>query len=253
MVKKNLENKFHLKQFSISHDDCGLRVGTDAILLGSWVASLPNFFSKQPTGVLDVGCGSGILTLMMAQAFVQAEVYAIEIDGRSGAQAQKNFTASPFSQRIKLLIDDFTQYRFSRQFDLIISNPPYFDEKPHKGIERKETADAPNISRQTARETICLNYEQLIHKTSQLLTTDGYFAVVLPYDKALQFIGTCAENELYLAYRTDIKTTTRKTTKRVLLAFCRTISPTRHETLILQDSNGKKSEAFCQLTCDFLL
>lgn len=247
MEESSLRNKFQLKQFSILHDECGLRVGTDAILLGSWVASLPNFFSKKSTAILDIGTGSGIIALMMAQSFPSASVSAIEIDETSGKQANENFFSSPFAERMKLIVGDFTQQEFQQKFDLIVSNPPYFEE--NLTHSRQSSLD----SRVTARQTVSLSYEQLIKKSSEIIADEGKFAVVLPYDEAQRFIGICAEHNLYLSHRTDIKTTTRKTPKRVLLAFQRTITPTLRNTLTLQNADGTQSKEYRELTKEFLL
>ncbi len=161
---------FSCKQFSITHRECAMKVGTDAMVLGSLAAAL---FTESPKRILDVGTGSGILALMMAQAYENSSVTGIEIESTCALEAEENARTSPFSQRVEIHHKSLQQYvekQSVNRFNFILSNPPYF-------VNSMQSADA---ERNTARHTESLGFEDLIKGVSSLLIEHGKFMCILP-------------------------------------------------------------------------
>ena len=181
---------------------------------------------------------------MLAQQFPQANIDAIDIDDASVQQARENVDASPFSSRISIEKRDFNSINEgSNQYDLIVSNPPFYKEETFGG----------NEARDAARHTASLPFERLISNTSKLLSVQGVFAVIIPYNDASTFISLCATEKLYLTRRTDVRTTERKAFKRTLLEFQKTIKTTSTTTLTLLDTQNHRSVQYTELTKDFYL
>src|SRR6056297_3070564 len=114
-------NVFHFKQFSVHQDRCAMKVGTDGVLLGAWAGT-----NIQPRKILDVGTGTGLIALMMAQRFPDATIQGLEIEPEAAEQAQENVTRSPFAERVKIEHGDFFNWDTREQYDLIVSNPPFY-------------------------------------------------------------------------------------------------------------------------------
>jgi tRNA1Val (adenine37-N6)-methyltransferase len=166
---------FRLKQFSLSQDQAPIKVGTDALLLGAWSADLIR--SKPVTQVLDIGTGTGILALMMAQRFPTADVHALEIDPTAQALAQLNFQASPWAQRLHLHLQSLQVYSVQNDpgldipcFDLILSNPPFFPRHSH----------SPQAGRARGRSQIDLHWSDILLFASDRLSDAGQLALILP-------------------------------------------------------------------------
>jgi tRNA1Val (adenine37-N6)-methyltransferase len=161
---------FQCKQFFVAHDKCAMKVGTDSLILGSWCDTA---FSKR---ILDIGSGSGILSLMLAQKTeAMAQVIGIDIDASAVRQAIDNATNTKWRDKISFVQTDIATYRSPDKFDLIISNPPYFAFSQSASI--KMTA-----SRRQARQTASLSFEQLIQSANELLSDTGQFYLIIPQD-----------------------------------------------------------------------
>ena len=229
---------FDFKQFRIYHDRCAMKVGTDGVLLGAWspVGEVKN--------ILDIGTGSGLVALMLAQRS-EANVIGIELDEDAANQAETNAQASPFSTRIKIIQSDIAQYFPEEKFDLIVSNPPFFN----------EALISPDKQRTQARHTNTLPFEVLIDSAYRLLETDGYFSVILPTSEADVFTNICIVKHFTPIHITSIQTTPKKAPKRKLLCFKKGVHqlPLHTDTLILSMGDGKRSEAYQELTKDFYL
>ena len=141
------KNSFQFKQFTINQDRCAMKVGTDGTLLGAW-ANAP----KGPCRILDIGTGTGLVALMMAQRYPESQVVGIDIDRDAIIQAQENVDASPFSERITIINEDATKIDDKEVFDAIVCNPPYF----------VDSLTCPESQRTLARHTVTLTYEQLM-------------------------------------------------------------------------------------------
>lgn len=227
---------FRFRQFTVWHDRSSLRVGTDGVLIGAWAGR-----QMHPSSILDAGTGSGLIALMMAQRFPDSVVRAIDIDAASVAQARDNIAASPWAGRIVAEQADFNQV--TGEFDLIVSNPPYFDE---------DTA-AATTQRNQAKHTVTLSFTQLISKSAQLLTAGGRLAVILPHAVVSGFIGTAATHGLCLARRCDVRGSEQRPPRRTMLEFAKNATETDMQTLVIRTATNEYTDDYRRLTADFYL
>lgn len=236
---------FRFKQFTIRHDRSAMKVGTDGVLLGAWAGQLSTPNSQLSTlNCLDVGTGTGLIALMLAQRFPTAVIEGIDIDEASIEQAKENVEASPFKTQITLKKADFSNINSCfNQYDLIVSNPPFYKEDTLGGKE----------ARDKARHTTSLPFETLIANAAKLLVKDGLFCVIIPYQSANDFISICLENRLYLTRRVNIRSTERKPFIRVLLEFSTSIQPSETSILTLYDTQQQRTVEYQELTNDFYL
>ncbi|MBO4612499.1 MAG: methyltransferase [Bacteroidaceae bacterium] len=229
---------FRFKQFEVWHDRCAQKVGTDGVLLGAWtqVDGCEN--------ILDIGTGSGLIALMMAQRAPKAKVVGVEIDAEAAQQAQENVSKSPFHNRIQIVQSDVRDFSSPVAFDCIVCNPPFFVE---------ETLP-DNSQRAMARHTALLDFSDLIKVSSRLMDPSGTFNVILPATSSNYFVDQCFMNGLYLVRQCRICTVKSKPPKRVMLSFSRMgKGDNSYETLVLQERDGSRSEAYRKLTEDFYL
>lgn len=242
---------FQFKQFTIWHDKCAMKVGTDGVLLGAW-AEVPELSScKEKRRVLDVGTGSGLIALMLVQRF-PVLIDGIDIDESAVLQAKENVKNSPFAEKISIykqdfacMRDDSTKYnmKYDQQYDLIVSNPPFYVEDTVSG----------NGTRDAARHTASLPFRNLIRNASIMLKDEGLFSVIIPTAVASDFISECVMAQLYLHRRLDIRTTETKEPKRTMLEFSKKITETFFNMLSLRNSSNELSEEYKELTKDFYL
>lgn len=233
-------NGFTFKQFFVAHDRCAMKVGTDAILLGAW-APVP-----QTGCVLDIGCGSGIITLMLAQRSPDAVTFeAVEVEAEAGAQAEENRQASPWASRISVVnrdIEAFTAQTASR-YAVIVSNPPYF----------ASGSACRNEARSKARYTESLSHETLLQCAASLLEPEGRFCVVLPSQVASDFCITACQQGWSIRQRLAVRERAENQPHRELLTLARQAGPCERQTLIVRAANGSYSYDFRALTKDFYL
>ena len=229
---------FDFKKFRIYHDRCAMKVGTDGVLLGAWAEV------EKSHNILDIGTGSGLIAIMLAQR-TNAQIVGIDLDAQAVEQAKNNAEASPFSQQISISCSDITQYAPNCLYDNIVSNPPYFE----------ESVLPPNTTRANARHTEGLSLENLVKNAKRLMGKDALFQVILPYNVCSKFISLCAVNGLSLLHRTNICTKEGKPFKRSLLRFINNIEATTPTTdmISLSDGNRGRSEEYQKLTEDYYL
>lgn len=237
---------FHFRRFSVRHDGCAMKVGTDGVLLGAWAAAPSPTCTSQPRA-LDVGTGSGVVALMLAQRFPHLSlINGVDIDAGAVAQAQANFGASPWAARLQAVQGDFREGMSAAdgRYDLIVSNPPFFT--GGKGME---------AAREQARQREALPLDILIARSSELLAPHGALAIIIPYDQATEAIVAAAAQGLRLTRRTDVRSKAGKPLSRSLLQWQAnsTSSPLLHDTLTLNDSEGRRSEEYRTLTNEFYL
>lgn len=230
---------FNFKQFSIRHDRCAMKVGTDGVLLGAW--------TSVPEGgrILDIGCGSALIAIMLAQRS-PASVTGIEIDESAASQAEDNCRESPFADRLSIVCEDVNDFSPDEPFDCVVSNPPFFNER----------TTAPKAARRTARSTSDgLTHKALLDSAARMLKSGGTLSVIVPFATAPEFISTAADKGLQLTRRTDVTTRPGITPKRALLEFILTNDPVPMllGTLTLCAEGGKRTEEYSQLTSDFYL
>ncbi len=246
---------FSFKQFVVSQDRSAMRVGTDGVLLGAWCdldPSTETSFLKEEGRtlwrILDVGTGTGVIALMVAQRMQWAHIDAIEPDEGSYLDAAQNFARSPWSDRLQLFRTTLQEYvievRGRLLYDRIISNPPYFI----------DSLKSPDPSRNVGRHTTTLSYGDLIDGVLDLLAEQGLFAVILPIPEGLVFERMALTRGLYVVRKLQVQTKPNVPTKRVLMEFARYQAPVQVETLVMESSDPQKySEAYMTLTRDFYL
>lgn len=196
---------FAFKQFTIVQDQCAMKVGTDGVLLGAWATPKSGL-------VLDIGTGTGLIALMLAQRIKNAQIDAIEIEENAVLEAQQNVVNSKWNDRIKIIPSSLQSYFPNLQYDLIVSNPPFFT----NAFQPKKT------DRATARHTNNLTFDELILNAFRLLKTNGIFALVLPINEAVQFIEKAQLHHFFLRRKCEVKPNLLKAPKRVLLEFVKT-------------------------------
>jgi len=212
-----------------------MKVGTDGVLLGAWTN--PGNAAR----ILDVGSGSGLIALIMAQRG-EAEVHGVEYDNEAFKQATENAAASPWSDRLHFFEADFNHYS-NGLYDLIVSNPPFF----------RESLKAPGKERNQARHTDTLSYESLVRKSAEMLSPDGRFTVILPAKSSEYFDDLCWQNKLYLSRRCEVISVEGLAPKRTLLEFSRNRSTIVRTVLVLENSDHHRTKEFKALTADLYL
>lgn len=220
-----------------------MKVGTDGVLLGSWcdVGGL-----RGADAALDVGCGTGLLALMIAQRAPCGRIDAVEIDPGSAADAVHNFAASPWSDRLRVFENSFQQYaaQTTMRYRHIVSNPPYF----------LNALKNPARERAMARHTDSLSFEELLAGVCRLLTDDGRFSLILPAAEAPLFENRARERELYCCRRLNVHSTPASGVRRVLMAFSRQEGSCEERKLVIESAGRHRySEAYKVLTGDFYL
>ncbi len=224
-----------------------MKVGTDGTLLGAW-AAVPVVHLPSPT-VLDIGTGTGLLALMLAQRFTEARITAIDIAPEAVAQARDNVEASPF-RNIEVLQADVRTFRqeTAREpgadaFTAIVCNPPYF----------VDALQSPDAQRTVARHAVTLSYRELMASVRRLLADDGEFSVVVPFDCKKRLESEAALAGFFLSRQCAVKTTPRKAPRRFLMAFRK--HPCQQELTegVIETAPGVRSTWYGQLTRDFYL
>jgi tRNA1Val (adenine37-N6)-methyltransferase len=234
-------SKFTFKQFSIEQDKTAMKVGTDGVLLGAWAPVNHNPFS-----ILDIGAGTGIIALMLAQRTSAEQIDALEIDEEAYEQAVDNFENSPWGDRLFCFhagLDEFIEEP-EDEYDLIVSNPPFY----------AEDYKTENDQRDLARFQDAMPFEELIEAADLLLSENGIFAVILPFKEEQKFISLAKEFELYPTKITHVKGTPKSEIKRSLLAFSRNENQVFDiDELIIEIDRHIYTPEYIELTKDFYL
>ena len=221
-----------------------MKVGTDGVLLGSWVSLISHPFS-----ILDIGAGTGLISLMLAQRSNAQQIDAIEIDAEAYEQCVDNFEDSPWNDRLFCFhasLDEFAEEMKGETYDLIVSNPPYFSPPQKKSLKS-------DISRNKARFYDSLPFEHLIENASQLLADSGIFSVIIPFDSETAFISLSKKVGLYPQQITRVRGTANSAIKRSLILFGFEQSLTKTNELTLEISRHQYTEEFKSLVKDFYL
>ena len=228
---------FQFKQFAVAHHRATMPVGTDAVLLGAWAKQL------LPKRILDVGTGCGIIALMLAQRYAGAVIEAVDYDATSVEEAAENFKNSPFAERLTAKQADFREFESSTKYDLIVSNPPYFNTKIKPTDE----------SRRLARSTETLPYPALVKGIAGLLAPNGSFCCVLPANAIKEISLTAEHYGLKLNELLYIKYNTRTEPSVALIRYSFIDMPLQIDKLILHTNDGKRSNAYVELVKEFYL
>lgn len=231
---------FSFKQFNVQQDRCAMKIGTDGVLLGAWTPLINN-----PYNLLDIGAGTGILSLMLAQRSNLEQIDAIEIDEGAYEQCVENFEASPWSDRLFCFhagLDEFVDDP-EDEYDLIISNPPFYT----------DTFKSENTQRDIARFEDALPFEELIEAADLLLSDNGIFSVIIPYKEETKFVSMCKELDLFPFKITRVKGTPNSEIKRSLLAFSRIEQTPQIDALTIEISRHQYTSEYVELTKDYYL
>ena len=250
---------FRFKQFEIEQDRCAMKVGTDGVLLGAW--------AQGGRRILDIGSGTGLISLMMAQRFPEAEVVGIDMDADACGQAKENVMASPFRDRVEIVccrLQDFgadgcalgtaglkagaletaADLKSAGVFDAIVSNPPFF----------VDSLKNPDSKRTMARHTDSLPFRDLFAGVKRLLSDEGVFSAIVPAEVVGQFVAESCMLGFYLIRKCGVKTVERKQPKRFMLSFAKhRISPYEEHVETMMDSQGNRSEWYRKITEEFYL
>ncbi|MCF7483279.1 tRNA1(Val) (adenine(37)-N6)-methyltransferase [Vibrio sp. J1-1] len=234
--EKHKTKSFKFKQFFIEGGESGMPVSTDGVMLGAWIES------PEDAAILDIGTGTGLLALMCAQRFSQAQVTAVDIEVTAIEAARKNFAHSAWQERLSVIHADVLTFTPPQSFQRIICNPPYFN----SGEQSKQS------QRATARHTDSLRHDALLHRCYQLLEDNGKASFVLPITEGEQFIELALQQGWYLSRLCRVQPSERKPVHRLLFELAKLPCDTQESHLIIHSSDGY-NDNFVQLTREFYL
>ncbi len=229
---------FHFKQFDIYHDQCAFKVGTDGVLLGAWTDI------EGASRALDIGTGSGLIAIMLAQRHLALHMDAVEIDEASFLQAQQNMQACRWSNRLQIFhqsLQDFAKDT-TQQYDLIVSNPPYFNTGTTK----------QNQAKKNARHTATLPYQDLLKAVKKMLTNEGRFCLILPTIEGQIFQKQAEKYGLFCTQLVEVHPKHDKGVERLLMQFEQIEKPPIISRLVIQfEQRNDYTPAYIELTKDF--
>ena len=239
MHRKNGSNKtFYFKQFHIHHDRCAMKVGTDSVLLGAWTKV------AEAKKILDIGSGSGVLSLMLAQrTSAEVAIHGVEIESQAYAQACLNARQSPWAGRIKFHHQSLQQFNETASFDLVVCNPPYFT----------SSKLSPSLKRTQARHNAGLPSKALVEGATRLLSRAGRLAVILPFAEGMDFIMLASRAGLVCSRKWSFRSMENKPVSRLLLEFSYNATVPEYGNIILYAAHGKWTDAYARLVTPFYL
>ncbi len=231
---------FKFKEFTVRQDKCAMKVGTDGVLLGAWV-KIP----EETASVLDIGTGTGLIALQLAQRSAAEIIDALEIETDAFEQAVENFENSLWSDRLYCYHASIQEFKneIDDKYDLIVSNPPYF-----KGSLKEN-----QTSRSLARHNVLLNFDELLQATDSLLSPEGSCAFVIPFLDEKKFIERAFYHSLFPNYITRVRGHDKSPFKRSLLQLSRKASHTKIDALTLETERHVYTDAYKALVRDFYL
>ncbi len=233
-------NWFQFKQFRIEQDGCAMKVTTDACIQGAWTPIAP-----ETRSVLDIGAGTGLLSLMLAQRHADITIDAVEVETTAATQAAKNFDLSPWKERINISCDNIKSVpQTHKKYDLIICNPPFFS----------NSLQGPDAGRNLARHDSSLNKHDLLAVVQRHLSPTGSFSVLLPSAEHRTFANAAKTYNLYCTHVLEISHRPGAKPKRIISLWKRTIAQEPQiDTLMILDAEGRYTPHFRKLLGDFYL
>ena len=232
---------FQFKQFTVKQDRCAMKIGTDGVLLGAWT-SLKN----KPNSILDIGAGTGVIALQMAQRSQAQLIDAVEIDDDAYEQCVENFENAPWNDRLfcyHASLIEFAQEWDEASYDLIVSNPPFYS----------DTYKPENQARKTARFQEALSFSHLLYSVAKLLDKKGSFSTIIPYAEEEKFIQIASSYQLYINRKCHVKGNPKSPVKRSLLQFSFQGKIPETERLTIEIERHKYTDEYKKLVADFYL
>ena len=230
---------FRFKQFEIAHDRCAMKVGTDGVLLGAWTPL------ADERSILDIGAGSGVIAMMMAQRSYAETIDGIELDEESYEQCVENFENSPWPDRLFCYHADLLEFtqELDETYDLIVSNPPFYTANYTSGDEQRDTA----------RQNSALPFEILFACVKQLLNISGKASLIFSYENEAEVLKTAASFDLFPEIITRVKGNATAPTKRSLVLFGQSATETIIDELIIEIDRHVHTPQYSELVKDFYL
>ncbi len=233
-------NYFQFKQFTITQDKCAMKVCTDACLFGAYIAEE---IQQHPVfNILDIGTGTGLLSLMLAQK-TSTQIDAVEIDRQAYEQAEENIGQSKYSKSITAFHCSIADFLPDNKYDVIISNPPFFEDDLLSANEKNNSA----------KHNSTLTLQQLLNNIDRLLNATGFFAVLLPHHRSNYFEEEAAKLNFHLTKKNLVKQTPQHNYFRAILIFSRSKSIAQKIELTIKNEGGDYSEEFIELLKDYYL
>ena len=229
---------FRFKQFTVCDERSAMKIGTDGVLLGAWTDI------EGDSRILDVGTGTGLIALMLAQRNASAEIVGVDISHEAIEEARDNFLNSPWAKRLSVTEGDVCSFESNEKFDHIVSNPPYFVDSLH----------SPDSLRTMARHTSSLKFEDLVTSAVRLLRPGGRLSVILPTECTMQF-RFAAFGRLWLCRQLNVVTKAGDSPRRTLMEFCLSDKPLMPSvaTLTMRHRDSSYTEEYRCLTEDFYI
>lgn len=230
---------FRFKQFQLTDDHSAMKVGMDSVLLACWLRAAN--YSR----ILDVGCGSGLIALILAQRFPNAQINGIDIDADSLLDANENFRNSPWNGRLSAMHKDVREYQAEQSFDLIVTNPPYFS----------ESLLPPETKRAGVRHDIHLSLAELLWSARRLLSAGGTFALVFPYERADELLNQAGDVGFYSKRIMYLRNKPGAQIKRIFVEFVlrKPETEVEKEYLFVRNAEGDYAPEYREITKDFYL
>jgi len=235
-----MNKPFKFKQFSLQQDRTAMKIGTDGVLLGAWTS-----IANKPNSILDIGAGTGILSLMLAQRSIAESIEALEIDEEAYEQCVENFESSPWADRLFCYhagLDEFIE-EIEEPYDLIISNPPFYSENVSSG----------DAARDRARQNQSLPFDELLDGASKLLAPEGIFSTIIPFKEESDFIALANSFDLYLNRVLRVRGNATSELKRSLLTFSFSKNAVQEDELTIEVERHQYTSEYQKLTKAFYL
>lgn len=249
MRNPDRQTRFSFKQFEMSNCRSAMKIGTDGVLLGAWAIGTPiSSQSDKELRIMDVGSGTGLIALMLAQRFPKATIVGVECDRDAAEEGADNFAGSPWHENLQMVHADFNtiaQESTPESFDAVVSNPPFFTNGAH----------APDMQRLAARHEGTLNLESLTAGAARLLHPGGILSIVIPAEQRQRAEFAASIHNLHTLRICEVHTVASKPVRRVLIDFIKAQypAPVERSTLCISDANGNKTSDYVRLVSPFYI